>query len=87
MYSTAIIKAEPKDPGKITDDPMFVDPGSGGLGRGTLDGYQLRPGSPCIDSGRNIPNNGAWDFWGNRVPNAGGSIDRGVHEYPGEAGK
>ena len=74
--------SEPDDPGKITDDPMFVNPGSGGLGIDSLAGYKLKAGSPCIDSGISIEDNGARDFWGNPVPNAGGSADRGVHEYP-----
>ena len=75
--------SEPNDPTKITDDPMFADPGSGGLGIDSLDGYKLKAGSPCIDSGVGIADNGARDFWGNPVPNAGGSTDRGVHEIPG----
>ena len=77
--------SEPNDPTKITDDPMFADPGSGGLGIDSLDGYKLKAGSPCIDSGVGIADNGARDFWGNPVPNAGGSTDRGVHEI-GAAG-
>ena len=74
--------SEPNDPTKITDDPMFADPGSGRLGIETLDGYRLKAGSPCIDSGMDIPDNGGLDFWGNTVPNIGGSTDRGAHEYP-----
>jgi hypothetical protein len=49
----------------------------------TLDGYRLKPGSPCIDSGSAINTNGARDFWGNPVPNAGGTTDRGAHEFSG----
>jgi len=75
--------SEPNDPAKITVDPMFVNPGSGGLGIDALAGYKLRAGSPCIDSGAVIPDNGERDFWGNRVPNVGGAADRGVHEYSG----
>ncbi len=74
--------SEPNDPSKITDDPMFVNPGSGGLGIDTLDGYKLKPGSPCIDSGMPIQDNGAVDFWGNSVPDLRGAADRGAHEYP-----
>jgi len=75
--------SEPNDPIKITDDPGFVDPGSGGIGIETLDGYKLRSNSPCIDAGRAIVENGGLDFWGNHVPYLNGNTDRGVHEYPG----
>lgn len=74
--------SEPDDPNKITEDPMFADPGSGGLGIDTLDGYKLKPASPCIDSGMTIEDNGGRDFWGNPVP-SGMSTDIGAHEYPG----
>ena len=59
------------------------NPGSAGPGTDTLDGYRLQPGSPCIDSGRSIPNNGSLDLWGNPVPDPVGVCDRGAHEYPG----
>ncbi|MGI6141370.1 MAG: right-handed parallel beta-helix repeat-containing protein [Caldicoprobacterales bacterium] len=58
---------EPYDPHKITADPMFERPGSGGTGFNTLDGYKLKAGSPCIDSGICITNSIDKDFWGNRV--------------------
>jgi hypothetical protein len=75
--------SEPDDPNKIIQDPMFVNPGCAGLGIDTLDGYKLQPGSPCIDSGKTIPENGGLDYWGSPVPNPRGVCDRGVHEYPG----
>jgi hypothetical protein len=75
--------SEPDDPNKIIQDPMFVNPGSAGFGIDALDGYKLKSGSPCIDSGRTIPENGGLDYWGNPVPDPGGVCDRGVHEYPG----
>jgi hypothetical protein len=59
---------------------MFVNPGSGGIGIETLDGYKLKPGSPCIDSGMSIENNGARDFWGGSMP-IGLAADRGAHEH------
>ncbi|HHW00552.1 MAG TPA: hypothetical protein GXX36_13465 [Clostridiaceae bacterium] len=74
---------EPYDPYKITSDPCLVNPGSGAIGRHTLDGYKLQPNSPCINAGKTIENNGGKDFWGNPVPNSNGLTDIGAHEYPG----
>ena len=59
--------SEPFDPHKLTCDPMFENPGSGGIGFDTLDGYKLKAGSPCIDSGVYITNSADKDFWGNKV--------------------
>ncbi len=75
--------SEPDDPTKITDDPRFIDPGSGGLGIDTLYGYKLQSDSSCIDSGRTIPQNDGLDYWGNPVPHLRSATDRGAHEYPG----
>ena len=59
----------------MTDDPLLVDPGSGGDGFESLDGYRLLEKSPCIGAGKQIQNNGGRDFWGNElhhdVPNIG----------------
>jgi hypothetical protein len=68
----------PHDPNAITDDPMLVDPGSGGSGLNSLDGYALKPGSPCIDAGKSIDASGILDFWGNKVKENRPCI--GVHE-------
>ena len=73
--------SEPNDPYKITDDPRFLAPGSGGLGIDTLNGYKLRSDSPCIDSGKTISDNGGLDYWRNVVGDLAGLIDRGAHEY------
>jgi hypothetical protein len=70
---------EPFDPNKITSDPNLVNPGSGGIGILTLDGYQLTSTSPCINTGRYIENNGGRDFFGNTLYN--GNPDIGAHEY------
>ena len=70
--------SEPKDPHKITADPLFVDPGSGSLGINSLEGYLLKNGSPALNSGKEIPNPGTRDFWGNRLTD--GKPDRGAHE-------
>lgn len=72
---------EPYDPKKVTADPKLVNPGSGGNGVVTLDGYQLQAGSPCIDAGVVIENNGGRDYWGNLLYN--GKPDIGAHEYQG----
>ncbi len=77
--------SEPDDPHKITDDPRFVDAGTGQLGIDTLDGYKLKPDSPCINSGQVMMPAGGHDFWGNPVPAAGTTTDRGAHEFgPGQ---
>jgi hypothetical protein len=58
----------PEDENTVSEDPLLVNPGSGGEGLSSLDGYKLSDGSPCIDSGIIIPNNGGRDFFGNPVP-------------------
>ncbi len=58
---------EPHDNYKIVDNPLFVNPGSGDIGRNTVDGYKLKSGSPCITNGKFIPNNGEKDYWQNPV--------------------
>ena len=76
------------DPNKIMDDPMLVNPGSGGNGIETLDGYKLQAISPCIGAGTNTgidyddPNyiNGGLDFWGNQLPD-GNAPDVGAHQF------
>jgi hypothetical protein len=71
--------SEPPDAHKLTNDPMFVLVGTATNGIGTLAGYQLRAGSPCINSGVTIPGN-ARDFFVSPVPQ-GGATDRGAAEY------
>ncbi len=72
--------SEPSDPHKLTSDPKLAAPGTGGTGWNTVAGYKLQAGSPCIDSGKVIANNGGQDYWGNPVP-FNGLPDRGAHEY------
>lgn len=76
---------EPADPHKLTSDPRLVNPGSGGTGINTLDGYRLQSGSPCIDAGLLLQGHSALDFWGNPVPSGAGA-DRGAHELPPPSG-
>lgn len=56
---------EPEDKNKLVMDPGLLNPGSGGKGRNTADGYKLKSDSPCIGSGKEIPDNGGKDYWGN----------------------
>lgn len=63
----------PKDPNAITEDPMFVAPGTG------EDGYKVMENSPAINSGKYIVDNGESDYYGNKLYN--GIPDIGVHEY------
>ncbi len=71
---------KPQDEHAQSNDPMLINPGSGKTGRNTLDGYKLLEGSPCIDSGMEVPDNGGKDFWGNFVP-YNDITDRGAYEY------
>jgi len=74
-------KGLPDDAQKLVADPMFVAPGSGGEGLSTLHGYQLRKGSPCINTGILIPMNSTRDFYGNSIND--GAIDYGAYELIG----
>jgi hypothetical protein len=51
---------EPADAAKVSQDPLFVEPGA----RDTK-GYQLKRRSPALFSGALIPQNGGQDFYGN----------------------
>jgi len=83
-------------------DPKFVNPGSGGTGRGTCGGYMLQAGSPCIDYGiwsdsaelMSLPehpgplggNHGTQDYFGNALGYPAGSPDTGAYESNGGSG-
>ena len=72
---------EPSDANKITSDPSFVSPGSGGIGMDSVDGYKLNTGSPCIDAGIWLDDrNGGYDYWANTIAH-NGTPDRGAHEW------
>jgi hypothetical protein len=73
---------EPADGSKLTSDPLFVSPGSGGNGITTVNGYQLKAGSPAIGSGILISNNGGQDYWGNAV-SASAAPNRGAYNGAG----
>jgi Right handed beta helix region len=70
----------PVDPEKQTGDPLFLAPGTGGVGIATLGGYQLRPGSPCLGTGLPVADNGQRDFFGN--PLKPGAASFGACEKP-----
>ena len=78
--------SEPEDPYKITDDPMLLAPGSGGVGLWTLDGYMLKTGSPAIGAGMVIENAGDRDYFGFAIdasaPNIGAYGGSGVDTVP-----
>lgn len=61
---------EPDDPEKITADPLMTNPGSGGMGLGTVTGYKLKGSSPAIGTGTVVPDNGGKDYFGNEVSSA-----------------
>lgn len=64
----------------IYKDPMFVNPGSGKTGLDTVDGYKLKAGSPCIDAGKLLLQNGGKDYFGISVPQ-NGKVDIGASEF------
>lgn len=74
---------EPAETDKLTVDPQLADPGSGGDGLASLDGYRLRDGSPAVNAGVQISENGGRDFWGNPVSRRG-AASIGAHEPNGE---
>jgi len=73
--------SEPSDAHKVIADPLFVAPGTGGVGVDSAGGYRLQPGSPCRDSGVAISPNGGRDYWGNLLYTD--RPDRGAHEAQG----
>jgi hypothetical protein len=75
------LKGLPDDPEKLVADPMFVAPGTGGIGLSTLAGYKLKAESPCINTGMLIAMNGTRDFYGNPVND--GATDYGAYEQIG----
>jgi hypothetical protein len=72
--------SEPDDRYKITADPLFIAPGTGGIGLASVGGYRLRGGSPCLDSGVPMTGNGGRDYWGN--PLSDKHSGRGAFERP-----
>jgi len=76
--------SEPEDTNKITDDPLLVAPGSGGIGICSVDGYKLKSNSPALKSGIEMVNSDTRDYYGNlidpKTPNIGAYGGEGVNE-------
>lgn len=68
----------------VTGNPLFENPGNGGKDidwnnyPNVLTGYKIKAGSPAINAGKTVDNNGGKDFWGNTLYN--GNPDIGAHE-------
>jgi hypothetical protein len=78
--------AAPPDPHRQITDPKLVAPGTAGTNDwSSFGGYKLQAGSPCIDSGTNLANNGGLDFFSNSVP-YNVITDRGANEYTPSGG-
>jgi uncharacterized protein YaiE (UPF0345 family) len=77
-----LASTEPADANKIRSNPLLVNPGTGAFGINTLGGYKLQNGSPCVNTGTVITNNGGLDYWGNILYN--GLPDRGANEFIGQ---
>lgn len=75
IFDTGTIANEPADPQKIKANPLFLDPGKG------PDGYKLKPGSPALNSGLSIANNGGRDYYNNPVSTSGTT---NIGAYSGE---
>ncbi|MHA0856880.1 carbohydrate binding domain-containing protein [Paenibacillus sp. CMAA1364] len=76
---------EPSDANKSIANPMLVQPGTGGVGRDSVDGYKLATGSPDIGSGVVVASNGGKDYWGNAVSTST-APNRGAYNGSGVAG-
>ena len=74
--------SEPYDAHKLTNNPKFVKPGGAGLGITSCDAYKLQIGSPALNSGVLITNNGGKDYFGNPV-SATAAPNRGAYNGPG----
>lgn len=79
FYNLAI-----KGTNSVTGNPLFENPGNGGKDidwnnyPNVLTGYKIKAGSPAINAGKTVDNNGGKDFWGNTLYN--GNPDIGAHE-------
>lgn len=74
LTNNLFYNVSPKGENALTDDPMFVNPGSGGTDIDMTDpnrlaGYKLKEGSPAIDAGVMVSNNGGKNFAGEELNN------------------
>ncbi len=92
LYGGAVLTVPPGDTTAVVGDPRFVDaPLSGPYGTletgpqlDTALGLRVRTGSPAIDAGVAVPDNGGRDYAGASLYN--GSPDLGAFEYSTAAG-
>ena len=70
---------EPEDAHKITADPLLVNPVYSGKGLASVTGFKLGKGSPAINAGILIKDNGGKDYFG--VPLSDYKPDIGFSEY------
>ena len=54
----------------VLADPRLCAPGSGGMGLRSVEGYTLTAGSPALEAGLPVTDNGGADYWGNPVAGA-----------------
>jgi hypothetical protein len=86
LYFGASVTAPAGDARALKVDPKLVNPGKGtngseaGPALSSLAGYYLSAGSPALNAGTSIANNGGQDFWGNKLYT--GNPDLGAYEAP-----
>ncbi|MGC4087575.1 MAG: choice-of-anchor Q domain-containing protein [Polyangiaceae bacterium] len=86
LYFGSTIAIPSGDSKPLNVDPKLVSPGTGSSGSAagpafsSLGGYKLQSGSPAINAGASMTNNGGVDFWGN--PLYTGAADIGAFEAP-----
>jgi hypothetical protein len=72
LSNNIFYNVSPKGEAAITGDPMFVDPGQAPAdidmtSPNRLSGYRLKDGSPALNAGLSIENNGGKNFWGEEL--------------------
>jgi hypothetical protein len=86
LYYGPTIQVPGGDTHPLEADPKLVSPGNGGSGSASgpafssLGGYKLGTGSPALNAGLSIANNGGLDFWGTTL--YVGAADLGASEAP-----
>ena len=86
LYFGSTIQVPAGDTHPLKADPKLVSPGTGSNGSAagpafsSLGGYKLSAGSPALNAGINIANNGGTDFWGTTL--YVGAADVGAYEAP-----